>query len=356
VEGQMHVSKRKVENMRPIATRIERLDLRELELLELNARYMRHETYAQLVANIKRDGVLTSVPFAWLNPESGKYLVLSGNHRVQAAIDAEVFEADVLVTDDELPEEHRIAIQLSHNALVGEDDPSVLRELYDRLDVDLRVYTGLDDEQLGMIEQPSLASLTEANLEWQSIAFLFLPEELERARAAFALAREQVATDEVWLARRGDADRALDAIADTAAAHGIRNVSAAMTVVLEIFERHRDELVEGFRDGEGELRHKGQVPVSAVLGTDRLPAELAARLRHVLEGIAGRNESTLLEALSALLADTQGDGRAEGRGDDQRTRGDGEAGQEHEGEDRRRPRKRRARPAKRARRRPAPGA
>jgi hypothetical protein len=46
---------------------------------------MRHETYAQLVANIRRDGKLTSVPFAFRDGE--KYTVLSGNHRVRAAID-----------------------------------------------------------------------------------------------------------------------------------------------------------------------------------------------------------------------------------------------------------------------------
>ena len=67
-------------------TRVIQIDPRELKLLKLNARYMRHEEYQRLVANIKRDGQLTSAPFAC--KDGDKYLVLSGNHRTQAAIAA----------------------------------------------------------------------------------------------------------------------------------------------------------------------------------------------------------------------------------------------------------------------------
>ena len=71
-----------------INTRIIEIDPRELKLLKMNARFMRHEEFQRLVANIKRDGQLTSAPFAALDPADGKYEVLSGNHRVQAAISA----------------------------------------------------------------------------------------------------------------------------------------------------------------------------------------------------------------------------------------------------------------------------
>lgn len=70
-----------------ITTRIERMDPKALKLLERNARFMRQETYARLVDNVRRDGRLTSVPFAIREPD-GRYLVLSGNHRTMAAIDA----------------------------------------------------------------------------------------------------------------------------------------------------------------------------------------------------------------------------------------------------------------------------
>ena len=51
-----------------INTRIIEIDPRELKLLKMNARFMRHEEFQRLVANIKRDGQLTSAPFAALDP------------------------------------------------------------------------------------------------------------------------------------------------------------------------------------------------------------------------------------------------------------------------------------------------
>lgn len=63
------------------------IDPKEIKLLNLNARYMRHEEFKQLVDNIRRDGQLTSTPFLCREP-NGKYLCLSGNHRTKAAIEA----------------------------------------------------------------------------------------------------------------------------------------------------------------------------------------------------------------------------------------------------------------------------
>ena len=60
--------------------------LADLTLLEKNARFMRGATFARLVANIKADGCLTSVPL--VGHVDGKLLVASGNHRVPAAMKA----------------------------------------------------------------------------------------------------------------------------------------------------------------------------------------------------------------------------------------------------------------------------
>lgn len=56
-------------------------DPRMLRLLDGNARFLPHEQFQQLVANIRRDGCLTSTPLVWNDSESGRLVVLSGNHR-----------------------------------------------------------------------------------------------------------------------------------------------------------------------------------------------------------------------------------------------------------------------------------
>ncbi len=161
-------------------TRIIEIDPRELKLLKLNARYMRHEEYQKLVANIKRDGQLTSAPFACKDGDG--YLVLSGNHRTQAAIAAGLETIPCIVTDDKLSEDQRVSIQLSHNALSGKDDPFILKELHDSiLDLSWKEYSGLDDKTLEMLDKISSQSLSEANLQFQTLSMIFLPDEADKA-------------------------------------------------------------------------------------------------------------------------------------------------------------------------------
>ena len=106
--------------------------LSELKLLEKNARYMKGPQFERLVENIRRDGVLTSFP---LVHREGKALeVISGNHRVSAAIKAGIEESDVIEVTTPLTRQQFVALQLSHNAIAGQDDPNILRSLYDELD------------------------------------------------------------------------------------------------------------------------------------------------------------------------------------------------------------------------------
>lgn len=261
-------------------TRIARFDPNELRLLAKNARYMRHETYAQLVANIRADGKLTSVPFAFL--EDGKYTVLSGNHRVRAAIDAGIEEIEVMVTDEPLNREQQVAIQLSHNALSGEDNLSLLKSLYDEIDsVEMRAYAGLDDRTLALLDEINVLSMGEANLDFQIVPIAFLPHEAERAKAAFEEARKLVTGDEIWLARFGECDRFLDAIAAAGAAWDVHNMATAFGVLLGVFERHQEDLAEGWY-GEDEAKHKNWVPLSSIYGTWDVPAESAQVMRKAV--------------------------------------------------------------------------
>ena len=102
--------------------RIHKIDIdpRSIRLLRLNARFMRHETFQRLVANIKGDGVLTQTPFGWLVHdddtqerivgEDGEpvHEVLSGNHRIKAAIEAGLETIDYRYTDEYLTPDSNI--------------------------------------------------------------------------------------------------------------------------------------------------------------------------------------------------------------------------------------------------------
>lgn len=265
--------------------RVETLRYRDLLRLEVNARFMTHETYKRLVRNIKRDGVPTQIPFCWWNDERGGWEILSGNHRADATNEAlgDDYVGPVIVTNDKLSADRRLAIQLSHNSITGEDDPAILKQLYEQIgEVDLKEYSGLDDKTLDLLEQVTIEGLSEANLEFTTVTLTFLPEEADEAKITFAQAREQV-SGEMWLTSMADYDRTLDALANAADAHGVSNQAVALHLLLELAEAHVTELSAGWWDERHqEVRHTGWVPIATVIGTDRVPAEVAAVLKQAV--------------------------------------------------------------------------
>lgn len=298
-------------------TKLIRLDPRRIRLLELNARYMRHETFSRMVENIKKDGTLTQTPFGWalrddnhkkhplienpVYPGEPWYEVLSGNHRVKAAIAADLPEIDFQVTDDYLEPDERAGLQLSHNAIAGEDDPAVLKTINENIqDVGMKIYTGLDDKTLQLLQNVKIASLSEANLTFQNISMTFLPHEAEQLNTVWEAARKAGAGAKgYWLVRYQDYDRVMDTLDAAASAYGVKNIATAMMLVLEIFTRHIADLTEGFLDEDGEaVDKKRNVPIAAILGNDMIPASLAADLKKAL---AAQKAETPMLALQKLI-------------------------------------------------------
>ncbi|MBI5954353.1 MAG: hypothetical protein HY865_22075 [Chloroflexi bacterium] len=299
-------------------TKIIRIDPRKLKLLEVNAHFMRHEVFMRLTENVKEDKALTSVPFCAiyqyftaddpiqrLEDGSPQYEVLSGNHRVKSAIAADLPEIDVMVTDEPLSPDRRKAIQLSHNALVGEDDPATLKMIYgDIQDLTMRLYSGLDDKRLDMLDKVSPGALGEANLQFQPVSFMFLPDELDQVKEVWEIAKKEAgAAKLLWLARMKEYDAVMDALEATSSSYGVKNVTTSLIAILEIFTRHITDLSEGYITQDGEAtKGVGAVPIASVTGVN-IPAKTAALLKKVLE----RTRSTMpkgktnIDALHQLL-------------------------------------------------------
>lgn len=276
----------------------------DLVFLEKNARFMTAETYNQLVDNLRSDGQLSSVPFCWKEKE--QYHILSGNHRLKAAHDAGIEQYLVLYTDENLSRSRRVAIQLSHNELVGQDDLAILKSLWEEIeDVDMKRYAGLDDKLLEALKDVSLAPLSEVNIEFRTMTFVFLPEEHERLEEVFKEALNECPSREIGVARFEEYERLMRAIGEVKDSYGIKNLAASLMIILDVFENHRTDLREGF-DWEGEPKHKGWVPMAGCFGNDRIPAASAVVINQALNKMMTKgdvNEENRWQALEFWAAD-----------------------------------------------------
>ena len=267
------------------------VDVGELEFLEKNARYMTNYMFNNLVENIRRDGTLTSVPLCCKH--DGKYKILSGNHRVKAAIEAGLTKLLVMYTDKPLSRAEQVAIALSHNSIEGKDDMVLLKELWAELDsVDLKKYSGLDDKTLWEMDKSEMQSLTEFHLEYKTQTFLFLPEEAERLQNVFEKALAEVHKDKVAYANRlQDFDRFIEAQSKIQNAYDVKNSAVVMMLMLDMFERHLEELQAGYiDDARDEVTHKKNVPIASVLGSDLIPAPIALLLKKVVDRMIDKGE------------------------------------------------------------------
>jgi hypothetical protein len=182
----------------------------------------------------------------WNDTGTGRRIVLSGNHRTMAAIEAGLTSIGWVEITEPLPRQRQIALQLSHNAIAGQDDPAILKELYDELEaVEWRQYSGLDDKALDLLEKVDVTGLGEANLDFATVQIVFLPDDLERAEAAIDAAKATGAADARWTAGLAQYEAVLDAIETSRAAYKIGNVATALGVILTVFEAHLGDLADG---------------------------------------------------------------------------------------------------------------
>ena len=254
----------------------------QIDFVEKNARYMTSEQFRNLVDNIKQDEQLASVPLSWLHND-GRYKILSGNHRIQAAMEAGLEWFFVLYTDKDLSRSEEVSIQLSHNAIEGKDDPIILKELWAEIeDVALKYYSGLDDKLLEELPDVQLDSLRNVTLDFKAISFLFLPDEAARIQEAFDNAMKLMAAKSIYLGREQEYSKLLDGLTKSGAAYDVKNSALSLMLILDIFERHQEDLAEGWENEEDAAKLKRMVPVSSVFGTDKISAGAAQTLKKAL--------------------------------------------------------------------------
>lgn len=216
----------------------------DLKLLEKNARYMKTEQFKALVENIKQDGNLSSLPLCY-REKDGRLRVLSGNHRIMAARKAGIKQVLVMVVADEKDEDQRLAIQLSHNAIVGKDDLVILKELWESIkDMNARIYAGLDSDILKSLQTIDFLALSERPAKTKIVNLLFLPEDLDDLDALLKETAEAFAGDAVYLAHLHTFDAFFELIVRVKKRCKIKNSAAAFLKLMDLARIGLEQMLE----------------------------------------------------------------------------------------------------------------
>ena len=234
-----------------------------------NARYMTGEQERRLSANIAGDGALTSVPLLY-NPKRQledpedldpvDLIVVSGNHRIDAAITAGLNPIWVMEVVSYLAEPEIVALQLAHNAITGQDDPNILLELYSQLDLDLKKYTGLTDEDFKLPEL-NLTGMAFAAPSYQEISLLFLPDEAEEFKRIMQEIEKKGRENEFLLAKYRDFDMFFQTLCRVKETLKVFNNAVAMRLLCDLASDHLDLLEAQAEQSEAQAEKEAAAPI-----------------------------------------------------------------------------------------------
>lgn len=217
------------------------VDPRTLKRREKNAHFMPPTMFKRLVENVRIDGRLTSVVLA-CQAKDGTLELLSGHHRTAAAVEVGLPLIDVMVITTPLTEKRKVAIQLSHNSINGDDDASLLADLYSALDIDAKKFSGLDDSILDIGKGPNAGALGGANIKYDELLFSFLPEDRKQFEIELEAVAKRAKKLRVHLAPHAVFDEFFDAIIRTKHQLNIVNSGIALSVMARLAAERLDEM------------------------------------------------------------------------------------------------------------------
>jgi len=144
-----------------------------------------------------------------------------------------------------LTREQFVALQLSHNAVVGEDDPNLLRSLYDELAFEWKEYSGLTDDAFKVEDLDTTVLRVEAPF-YQELHVSFLPADAgvfndwlgKIGKAKTEASRDQRASGTMRLVGEVcDFDLFFDTLLAVKAATGVHNTAVALRAMAELAGR-----------------------------------------------------------------------------------------------------------------------
>jgi hypothetical protein len=225
-------------------TRIGSLTYEDVVYLEKNANIMDDATMNLLIDNIKRDGRLTQLPFVHRLP-SGKYEIISGNHRVEAAEKAGLKEFDAIICEVTLPNDEKLRLQISHNSIRGRQSGLVLLDLSkDIKDSEAFRLAGVDLEmqKLG-VEKFEHISIDASAMEFRVLNLFFTKYELEYLDKTLALIDTQVSSNDSYILEVKNYNAFVEAITSAKRDCNIKSNAVVLNLIIQYVNDNLDSLI-----------------------------------------------------------------------------------------------------------------
>lgn len=221
-----------------------KVDISLIDEVEINANEMSGEDFAQLTDNIAKSG-LSSVPTC-IKKENGRYVMISGNHRLRACKKLHYKTLGILYCEEsEISQDEAIAIELSHNSLHGEANQSILKKLFDSIQsIDFKKFAHVNIDEIKPISTDGIdVYAMQENFVFTVILY---PNSFDNLDILFGNIREQAKkSDALILATEEDNEKLLLKLQqEIGKKYGIKSPSITFAKLLELASERLLELKE----------------------------------------------------------------------------------------------------------------
>ncbi len=261
------------------------INVKEITLLKKNARFMKKELFDRLVENVKKDGELSSLPFCYYDREKDTMTVLSGNHRVRSLLANGMDSVVIMYNTVSMTEDEKTSLQLAHNAISGEDDTQILKELYESIQgLELKVLSGLDDSFFTDMENKTASLIESLEIPTVEVMLFFTDEVVDKFSEI--LSNDKV-SEYVFMGKKENYRKYLELAEVIKKNYNILNGALIFEVLCDIYQRYVDTENNGF---DGSISIEGHC-VFQVGGTKSLVSEKSAtKLRRYIKDAGGIDE------------------------------------------------------------------
>lgn len=155
-----------------------RIPISDLREQDVNARQQDAAMFERLTTTVKRDGRLESLPFV-AQTDKG-FEIVSGHHRVRAAIAAMLPNVVCLVDSSGLNSDQIKAKQLAHNSIQGKDNAQLVSQIFKEIqDADAKLEAFIDQKVDVPLPKVKVEDIT-IKLDYRFVSVVFLPSESKR--------------------------------------------------------------------------------------------------------------------------------------------------------------------------------
>ena len=216
------------------------VDCSSLKEQDVNAQVMDKRRMKILTSNIAKRGQLESLPYVYKDGE--QLYIVSGHHRVRAAVAAGLKQIYVLVETTHLTKSQIISKQISHNELVGSADSEILGQLVSQMEsVDDLISSGLSEEWLNDIKGDATAiEVPNLDFDWRKVEITFLPAQMEDFKTLCASIDNK--SEMVGVVSKDLYTKFSNAMVDYGRKNNIKSIGAVISKLVEVALRDLEEV------------------------------------------------------------------------------------------------------------------